>query len=103
MARPDLMTVIDAEPSIEAIAEAAHAAWAAEKVRQGFADHAWPPDWREGAKHGDVCQVRAAHHHPHMWPYADLTESVQASERATVRTMLAAIDAAGYTVTRRQD
>jgi hypothetical protein len=78
------------------LAERSHIGWMREKQAQGFADHAWPADWREGVKHAETCPTPLAQHHADMLPYADLGESVKEYDRVTVRGVLDGISEAGY-------
>jgi hypothetical protein len=95
---------VDAE-TFERIAEHVHRGWAAEKQRQGFADHVWQSDGGRGEDRGcatctakkDYYRSRAMHH-ADMLPYADLAENIKDYDRATVHAVLAGIDAAGLTV-----
>lgn len=82
---------MDAE-TFERVAEQVHNAWAAEKQRQGFADHVRTID-----DSGRGCCTNEKHH-PDMLPYADLAENIKDYDRATVRAVLAGIDAAGLKV-----
>lgn len=79
-----------------AVGRAAHEAWAAEKVRQGFADHAYPDDGYVltngyGGKPvrmstgctADGCTIAAGGHHPDMMDYDDLAPNVQAYDIET--------------------
>lgn len=60
-----------------AVGRAVHEAWAAEKIKQGFADHAWPTDWREGVKHHEGCDFLSSQHHRGMVDFDALSESDQ--------------------------
>lgn len=78
---------------IEALADAVHQGWMAERVAQGFPDHAWGTD-----RHGQNCWVSKDRHHSDMLPYADLAENIKEYDRATVRAVLNALDTAGLAV-----
>ena len=72
---------------VERIAARVHAAWMAEKQRQGWADHPLSA--------GCIVQTRCALDHTlhddDMLPWRDLPESLKESKRATVRAVLAAL------------
>jgi len=88
----------------EKIAEQVHQAWADEKVRQGFADHAYHPVTTVNpfvdrcGIHGCLMPNDASKHHDDMLPYADLAENIREYDRAAVRAVLAGIEAAGLTI-----
>lgn len=98
----------DMDPDlIEQLADAVHQGWVAEKVAQGFADHAfaecalYPGECAEHARchvANATCAVPADKHHTDMLPYADLAENIKEYDRATVRAVLLALDAAGLAV-----
>jgi 2,4-dienoyl-CoA reductase-like NADH-dependent reductase (Old Yellow Enzyme family) len=98
---------VDAE-TFERIAEHVHIGWMQEKQRQGFADHAFTgqvlfEDGKRIGTHPAFCAVPQcsklpSEHHPDMLPYADLAENVKDYDRATVRAVLAGIDAAGLKI-----
>jgi hypothetical protein len=91
---------VDAE-TFEQIAEHVHRRWAAEKQRQGFADHIFEEQTASDAIHCGRCGRLWSNHHPDMLPYAELAENVKEYDRATVRAVLAGIEAAGYLVSKR--
>jgi hypothetical protein len=81
----------------EAIAEQVHEAWAAEKQRQGFANHTldmcpdkYGRDWKASCPWPDI------KHHGDMLPYAQLPENVKEYDRVTARAALQGIERAGY-------
>lgn len=86
----------------EQLAERVHAAWAAEKQRQGFADHPFQGEqegWPCGVMaRGRQCDKEDYKHHTDMLPYADLAENVKEYDRSTVRAVLDAIHQAGYLI-----
>lgn len=92
----------------ERIAEQVHRSWMDEKVRQGFADHRFTgqvliDNGQRLGVHPEFCGVPGckkmmSDHHEDMRPYADLTENVKDYDRATVRAVLAGIEAAGLTI-----
>lgn len=97
--------------TLEKIAAAVHRSWTDEKVRQGFADHVLDPKPTAetftgsdgGLFIGTVtscarCPLYQDKHHADMLPYADLAENVREYDRATVRAVLAGIEAAGLMV-----
>lgn len=63
-----------------AVGRAVHEAWAAEKVRQGFADHAFTRD-ASGQGLASMCDVcgaeSSAKHHTDMLDYDDLAPHIQ--------------------------
>jgi len=75
------------------VARAVHEAWAAEKIKQGFADHVL----REVKKYDDGavgtlryhrcrdCDLPAEKHHPDMLDYDDLSPEVQEYDIVTAR------------------
>lgn len=74
--------------AVEFLSERVHDAWMAEKRRQGFADH---PMAEEKPNVCMVCDGPPSRHHTDMLPYADLSEPIKEYDRATVRTVLAAL------------
>ena len=96
---------------IDALAARVHAAWMAEKQKQGYADHALipaysfvlggppiPDDWTPPACGSTTlypsqacCDSPMALHHSAMRPFEDLPESRKEYDRATVRAVLAAL------------
>ncbi len=77
-----------------------HAAWMAEKQRQGYADHAYVSQIRGVAFTGlgqfepeivQCCEKPESQHHTDMLPYDQLAEAVKEYDRATVRAVLAAL------------
>lgn len=80
----------------EKIAEHVHKGWAAEKQRQGFADHAWGVSTRSIPPICLRCPLPREKHHADMLPYADLAEHVKEYDRATARAVLDGIEAEGY-------
>jgi hypothetical protein len=77
---------------VEPIAMRVHDAWAAEKQRQGFADHPWSSECFKP----EICRVDATKHHADMLPYSELAEHIKEYDRVTARAALRGIEAAGY-------
>jgi hypothetical protein len=90
--------------TFERIAEHVHIGWMQEKQRQGFADHVYHPVTTVNlfvdrcGIHGCLMPNEPNRHHDDMLPYADLAENVKEYDRATVRAVLAGIDAAGLKI-----
>jgi len=72
------------ESLVERVAARVHAAWMAEKQRQGFADHPFRAQPR-------CCDLPVERHHPDMVPYHQLDDATQEYDRATVRAVLEAL------------
>jgi hypothetical protein len=88
--------VNDDSALVEQLSDKVHQAWAAEKQRQGFADHPWSDScYMVRSKN---CSIPKDKHHADMIPYADLAENVKEYDRATVRAVLDAIHQAGYLI-----
>lgn len=87
---------------VEQLSDKVHQAWAAEKQRQGFADHTYDMGGRGVVPIGTCgrsgCSIPRDKHHPDMLPYADLAENIKEYDRATVRTVLGALREAGYLI-----
>lgn len=95
---------------VEQLSDKVHQAWAAEKQRQGFADHPYQGEWIGNSgrawcgfvfdEHGGkrTCEEPQRLHHTDMLPYADLAENIKEYDRATVRTVLGALREAGYLI-----
>lgn len=77
----------------ENLAEDAHKAWMAEKIRQGFADHPYLVNVHQPgcvtclSRRVDVLPK----HHPDMVPYQQLPEDTKEYDRVMVKTLLDAI------------
>lgn len=82
---------------IERLSESVHQGWLAEKQAQGFADHVLEPRPMAMGR-CRRCSLHSASHHTDMLPYAALAENVREYDRATVRAVLRALDAAGLAV-----
>ena len=75
------------EVNSHAVGRAVHEAWAGEKIRQGFADHAWveKPIYARSHRVGtylsktvcERCDLLEVKHHPDMLDYADLAPHIQ--------------------------
>lgn len=74
-----------------AVARAVHEAWAAEKIKQGYADHPLAlyctPRWKTEMleKPCAVCDLSREKHHPYMLDYDDLSPEIQEYAIVTAR------------------
>ncbi len=82
------------EQNKQAVGRAVHEAWAAEKVRQGFADHQFVPSIDISKIDGEgsrcvanrdepICTLLANKHHTDMLDYDDLASHIQAYDIET--------------------
>ena len=73
---------------VDHLAARVHAAWMAEKQRQGFADHPYDYRLHDGPRR---CDKPHDLHHKDMVPFNGLSEATKDYDRATVRAVLAAL------------
>ena len=80
---------------VEHLSAAAHQAWMAEKISEGYADHVLRWDCGlvslNGEPYNAPCMVSVEKHHPDMRPYAELSEAVKEYDRVTVKAVLTAL------------
>lgn len=86
--------------TFEKIAEQVHQGWMRQKISAGFADHTIGSSGVQGFGFRLIqcCDLPSDRHHPDMLPYDQLADHIQEYDRATVRAVLAGIDAAGLVV-----
>lgn len=66
-----------------AVGRAVHEAWAAEKIRQGFADHVFQGENENWPCDVPKCSKPDYRHHPDMLDYDDLAPHIQAYDIET--------------------